>query len=206
MGKKQIFQNVKKTMIFIVLFLFIILSLNAENKNNKFTGGIYAGWAFNNEATFDWHSTPHYSYRYRINYNIGGYIQYNIRENIGLQFDMNFQNGVYEFCYSPKCNSPEKDENFNIYLFALNGIFYFEKWKNTQVYILAGGGISGGEWWTFDNFYYNLKLGTGIRIFLNKSYFQALNLGSSFRYLFDENKNGLTATASYLSLFIGFEF
>jgi hypothetical protein len=53
---------------------------------------------------------------------------------------VNYQNGVYEYCYLPEYICDD-NKGFYIISFSLNGVYNFEKWRDIQFYLLAGGAL-----------------------------------------------------------------
>jgi len=74
------------------------------------------------------------------------------------------------------------------------------------LYITAGGGINWGGWYGFQEIYFHLVGNPGVKIFLWKSNPNlALNLGSSFIYIYVSNEWS-SFDDYYIRLNFGIEF
>ena len=196
---------VKKIAALLILLLIAFFPASAQLQKN-ISVGIYTGWSFGTGYIFRWHFRP-YSDDYSINYHIGSYIQYNINQSIGLQLNFDYQNGVYAWELShPSFPFDSGEERFDFGSLSLNGVVNIFKLKNLGFYLLAGGGLSNGEWQSFDGVYFNFMAGSGFKIFLSGTGSgMAITLGGSFHRLMDPDEWS-TATANFLRLNIGVEF
>ncbi|MBN1270780.1 MAG: hypothetical protein JXB26_00785 [Candidatus Aminicenantes bacterium] len=189
----------------LLCVLFLVSPLFSQGKK-RITFGFYSGWSFGTSYAFRWHVRP-YSDRYGIQYHLGGYIQFDLCPHFGLQFDANYQRGKYEWTFDHPSFPPDfGEEGFDFVSLTIKGLYSFKKWGKFQLYFAGGGGLSNGQFESFDGVYFNLTAGPGIKIFLGgPDSGPALNLGSSFVFLLDPEEYD-TFTASYLRVFGGIEF
>jgi hypothetical protein len=195
----------KKCLFLIWMFIFGSLEADASQLG-RFLFGIYTGWSFGLGYEFDWHSRPSRSDDYSIDLHLGGYIQYNLSERLGFQVNFNYQKGTneWEFTYPGFPYDSGKDK-ISFISFDLNGVLNYLRLKNVQFYLLGGGGISSGDWESFDGLYFNFMAGTGVKIYLKSDSRFAINLGGTFHHLLDPDEYGADH-ANYLRFHVGFEF
>jgi len=189
-------------MLFLLCLTFPLFS----QQSKKITWGIYGGWSWGTGYAFQWHYSP-YSDRNVLQFHLGGYVRLNLSPSFGLQLDANYQNFLSKWTLRhPSLPYDSGEDSFGFLSLCLKGIYSLPKWDLFQLYIAGGGGINTAEWWGFRGIYFNLVGGPGIKLFLWKSNSAvALNLGSSFIYLFDPNGWGYNS-AFYIRLNIGLEF
>ncbi len=190
-----------------ILFFLLCLTFPLFPQPSKKTKwGIYGGWSFGTGYTFRWHYRP-YSDRYVPQFHLGGYVQFKLSQRFGLQVDANYQNLLYEWTFShPSFPYGSGEDSVGFSSLSLKGITSLTKWGSVQLYIAAGGGINLGDWDEFGGIYFHLVGNPGLKLFLWKSNPNlALNLGSSFVYVFDID-NWSSGNAFYIRLNFGIEF
>ena len=194
-----------KQAAFMVLILCVAGQVFSQ-KSKKITWGIYGGWSWGTGYAFRWHISP-YSYRHTLQYHLGGIAQLNLSPYFGLQLDANYQSGLFKWTLQhPSFPHDSGDERFDFASLSIKGIYNLPKWGQFQLYLTAGGGISNGQWDGFDGIYYNLTAGPGIKLFFGGSDSNmALNLGSTFVYLFELDELD-SYDVFYVRLNFGLEF
>ena len=195
----------KRSIILIGMLVLFVIQVRAEQKS-KFLFGIYSGWSFGLGYEFDWHSRPSRSDDYNLNLNLGGYVQYNLSEQFGLQINFNFQNGTNPWTFQ-NWGWPDDSgtDNISFISFNLNGVVNYLRLKNVQFYLLGGSGISSGDWEDFSGMYLNFVGGTGVKIYLKPDSRPAINFAGTFHHLLKPDKYG-SEHANYLRFLIGYEF
>ncbi len=181
-------RNTKSQMrcLFLIgIFIFCALNVDAYQRS-RFSFGIYTGWSFGLGYEFSWHDRPSRSDDYSLDFHLGGYVQYNLSERIGLQINFNYQNGTnpWTFTYPGWPYDSGKDK-ISFISFNLNGVLNYLRLGNAQFYLLGGGGISSGDWESFDGLYVNFVAGTGVKIYFKSGSKFAINLGGTFHHLLD---------------------
>ena len=190
-------------------FMFFILCVTGplfSQQSKKITWGVYGGWSWGTGYTFRWHRSP-WSDRHVLQFHLGGYVQLNLSPSFGLQLDANYQNLLDEWTLRhPSLSYDSGEDSYGFSSLGFKGIYSLPKWGIFQLYVAAGGGISWGEWYSYSGVYFHLVGNPGVKIFLWKSNPKlALNLGSSFIYIFDQ-KERFYNDAFYIRLNFGLEF
>jgi hypothetical protein len=197
--------NLKKCLIAGGVLVLLTLQAGAEQKV-KMVLGIYGGWSIGTKSPFGEHSVKYYTEWTDLVFHLGGYAQYNITEQFGLQLNYNYQGIVHRSYYWDWYGTSTHGKlKLSFRSFNLNVVYNWLKWKNVQFYLLAGIGLTSGEFAYFDDSYFNYMGGTGVKIFLKKVSRTALTLGFTFRHLMDPNLYA-TTKANYQSFQIGCEF
>jgi len=80
----------------IGFFLILLTHPLQSQPHKRISFGLYGGKSFGMGYTFEWHRRP-YSDRSQIDFFAGAYVQYNFIPELGLQFNVNYQRGVYEW-------------------------------------------------------------------------------------------------------------
>jgi hypothetical protein len=194
-----------KKLIFVFLLLFLAFPVFSQ-QSKKITWGVYGGWSWGTGYTFRWHPRP-WSDRHVLQFHLGGYAQINLSQRIGLHLDFNYQSVLDEWTFHHPSFPYDSGENsYGFSALGLKGIYSLPKWGLFQLYISGGGGISWGEWYSYSGVYYHLVGNPGVKIFLWKSKSNlALNLGSSFIYIYDPKESFYNDTF-YIRLNFGIEF
>lgn len=203
------FRHGRRTWLFLSVALPMLLMVAASSEafpKEKRLFGFYAGWSLGLGDAFDWHNRP-YSDRYGLDFHFGAYAQYNFSDVLGVQLDVSYQHGRYdwEFDY-PGFLPGSGTERFGFLSADLNGVINCLRSKGMEFYILGGGGITAGDWYAFSGTYFNWVAGAGVRIFLSKTHPRlALTLGGTFHGIVETESYG-TSSADYLRLRVGLEF
>jgi hypothetical protein len=143
---------------------------------------------------------------------LGGYVQYNIISEFGLQFNVSLQGASNRQIYKNYGDPPSYEKYlFRFFTFSLNGVLNFQRLKNTQCYLLTGAGISVsnlvGDWEPFYGTYFNFMGGMGIKIYLIHDSRSAINLGWTFHHLMEPKYSYSSAhDTNYFRFLIGLEF
>lgn len=201
----------KRSLILIGILVLFVLQAGAEQKG-KFLFGVYTGRSFGLGQEFAWQSQGAYKINYDLNLHFGGYVQYNLSEQFGLQLNINYQFGAMPWTFQG-WEEPEESgkDKFFFTSFNLNGVFNYVRLKNVRFYLLGGGGINSVYWAHFDGIYFNFAGGTGVKIYFKPDSRSAINIGATFHHLMDRKFfDGISTYhanyANYLRLNIGFEF
>jgi hypothetical protein len=194
-------------MVALPLLLAVATSSEAFPRERRLFG-FYAGWSFGLWDAFSWPDRP-YSDRYGLDFHFGAYAQYNFSDVLGVQLDVNYQHGRYEWKFDYPGLSPRSGtERFGFLSADLNGVLNYLRLKGMEFYVLGGGGLAAGDWGNFTGpgTYFNWNTGAGVRIFLSKTNSRlALTLGGTFHGLIKPESHG-TSVADYLRFHIGLEF
>jgi hypothetical protein len=192
---------------FTLICLLVLFTFQAGAKQkDKMVLGIYGGWSIGQKSPFGEHSVKYYTEWTDLVFHLGGYAQYNITEQFGLQLNLNYQGIVHRSCYWDWYGTSVYGKGrLSMRSLNLNVVYNWLKWKNVQFYLLAGVGLTSGKFSYFDDSYFNYMGGTGVKIFPRTDSRTVLNLGFTFRHLMDPNQYA-TTKANYQSFQIGFEF
>jgi hypothetical protein len=196
-----------KRMCLLLIGIFIFCTLNVDAyQRSRFSFGIYTGWSLGLGYEFSWHERPSRSDDYSLDFHLGGYVQYNLSERFGFQVNINYQNGTNEWTFTyPGFPYDSGKDKISFISLNLNGVLNYLRLKNAQFYLLGGGGISSGDWESFDGRYFNFVAGTGVKIYFKSDSKFAINSGGTFHHLLDPKKYG-SDHANYLRFHFGFEF
>jgi hypothetical protein len=208
-GKEMTFKGSKRTwlVLFVVLPMLLMVAASSEaSPKERRLFGFYAGWSFGLGDAFAWHHRS-YSDRYGLDFHFGAYAQYNISDLLGVQLDVSYQHGRYDWEVAyPGFLPTSGTERFGFLSADLNGVINCLRSKGMEFYILGGGGITAGDWYEFSGTYFNWVAGAGVKIFLSKTHSRlALTLGGTFRGLI-EPESYWTSSANYLRFQVGLEF
>jgi hypothetical protein len=194
----------------IVLLVFAPGPLSAATRPRNLSFGIYAGWSpglggdFARRGGGGWHEG------YDIALSLGAYIQYNISPEFSVQANGNYQPGRKDWGILTYEENElvylEGMDRFHFVSLNVNGVFNESRWKAGVFYLLAGGGMTFGDWHEFSGIYFNLTAGAGIKITLSASRpGLALNLGLAVVHLIDPNEYD-DLTTDYFRFQAGMEF
>jgi hypothetical protein len=197
--------NQKKCIILIGLLVLFVHQAGAEQKV-KFAFGVYTGLSFGLENEYNWWESGHVSSYFAPDFHLGGYVQFNLSQQDGLQINVNYQHGSKNWSWSDwgstrNYGSDPKD----LISINLNGILNYLRLKNAQLYLLGGCGINSAFWGDADGLCFNFVGGTGVKIYSIKYPRLALNLGGTFHHLLGSN-GYISVHLNYLRLNIGVEF
>jgi len=189
----------------VFCFLFLAFPLFSQ-QSKKITWGVYGGWSWGTGYTFRWHYRP-WSDRHVLQFHLGGYAQLNLSQRIGLQLDFNYQSVLDEWIFHlPRFPYDSGEDSLGVSSVSLKGIYSLSRWNPVQLYFAGGWGINWGEWYRYSGVYYHLVGNPGVKIFLWKSNPNvALNLGSSFIYIYVSNQWD-SFDDFYIRLNFGIEF
>jgi opacity protein-like surface antigen len=198
-----------KTITSVLVFGLLILpcSLRGLSPSKRLTFGVYGGWSASRAAAFSWHMRSSRSDDYTPDFHLGSYAQYNFSKVLGIQLDLNYQHVNNDWIFSyPGFPYEEGTERFSFFSANLNGIFSDRRRGPITFYVLAGGGMTFGDWEAFTGTYFNLIAGAGIKVHISRAYPNlALHIGGAFVFLIDRESYG-SETADYLKLQAGIEF
>jgi hypothetical protein len=202
--------QIKRLLALIVsslAFVFLPVSLPGATKPRTLSFGVYGGWSLGLGYEFDWHNRPSRSDDYTPDFHLGAYAQYNFSEIFSLQADVDYQHGTNDWTFAyPGFPYDEGTDNFSFFSVDLNAVIPFWRPRGMSLYLLAGGGLTSGDWEDFRGTYFNLNAGLGIKICISKSHPNlALNLGGAFVHLIDPEEYG-DETADYIKFQAGIEF
>jgi hypothetical protein len=195
-----------KRLIMIGLLVMFVLPAGAEQKG-KVAFGVYSGWSLGFKPEFAWHYAGATALDYKLDFHLGGYVQYNFSDRFGLQFNLNYQHGANPWTWTSWQGIKESGtDRFSFISYNLNGIFNFARVRRMQFYLVGGVGISNGNnMYHFDDSFFNFMGGTGVRIYLNSKSASALNLAGTFHHLLDPGPYG-DDHANLIRFTAGFEF
>jgi hypothetical protein len=195
----------KNWLWFILISFLFIFHVQAE-EGKKFLLGAYSGWAFGLGDEFKESGSPSNSEYYKLNLHLGGFVQYDFSESLGVQINFNYQNVSHTWIHHSQHHPDESSTSSRGFFSSnLNGVFNLPRRRNTQVYFLAGGGICGGNWDVFSGLYFNVAGGAGVKIYLRSDSRSAFILGGTIHHLLDRNEYG-SHHATYVRFHAGFEF
>jgi hypothetical protein len=188
-------------------FILLPISLSGAPQTQALSFGFYGGWSLGLGYEFDWHNRPSRSDDYTPDFHLGASAQYNFSEVLGLQADVNYQHGKNDWTFTyPGFPYDEGTDNFSFFSADLNAVITFWRPRGTSLYLLAGGGLTSGDWEDFRGTYLNLDAGLGVKIRISRTHPNlGLNLAGTFVHLIDPDKYG-DETADYLKFQAGIEF
>jgi hypothetical protein len=198
--------TVKRCLLIFMLALAPLHSIGAES-GSKFLFGIGTGWSFALGKEFARESYAHASYDCSLNIHFGGYIQYNLDDRLGLQLNVNFQNGANHWIFYDWGTPVDSGTDvFNIFFINLNAVFNARRSKHTQIFVLVGTGLAtGNKLDYFNGGYLNVAGGIGIKIFKSPNAQKAVLLEATFHHLWDPKSYGGSAGDDFIRLTIGYE-
>jgi hypothetical protein len=204
---KTLAGRVSVSFILIITALFPPGFLSAAAGPRNLTFGVYGAWAL---GQFGPLGGGRWREEFHLDHSLGAYIQYNISTMFSVQANVNYQHGRKDwgiFTYwSDKPHYVEGTDSFQLVSANLNAVLNESRWRASVFYVLAGCGITTGDWYEFSGTYINLTAGMGVKVFLTSSPPKlALNMGGTFVHLIDPQEYG-TQTADYLKFQIGIEF
>jgi len=193
----------------LIMTLFLLPGfMSAATPPRNLTFGVYTGWSVGvseKRGGGGWHED------FAIDLSLGAYVQYNFSPKFGVQANGNYQHGRmdwYLLTYTPnyELTYDEGTERFQFVTLNVNGVYNESRWRASVFYVLAGGGITVGDWYEFSGVYFNLTVGAGVKISLSSSHPElALNFGMALVHLMDNNGYEDLST-DYFRFQVGMEF
>ena len=198
----KMWRGLMKRLVLAGLLALLCLQAGAAEKGTFYLGA-HSGWSVGFKPEFDWHYAGATSHNYTPDYHVAGYLRYNVSDRFGLQLSMDHQHGAYDILYR---HSPDSG-GFSIVSYNLNGVFDYAGLKNGSLYLLAGIGLGNADnTYHFDDSFFVLTGGTGIRIHARRSAATAFILGAAWQHLWDASKEYSDHHADLLRFHVGFEF
>jgi hypothetical protein len=199
---------VRKCIVLAAVLSMTALAARAGHQENVLFG-VYTGWAFGLGQSYDWHNSGHYQDDYNLKYHLGAYVQYDLSRSFGLQFNVNYQRGVYRWTFSyPGMPSDEGSEGKGFLSVDLSGVLSARRVKNAQFYVLGGIGYFDGDEHELRGVYIDFLGGAGVKLFLHRDSRSAVNIGAAFHHMLQPKSDKFIEDnkADFLRFQVGYEF
>jgi len=193
--------------VLVITSLFLPSFLSATTGSRNLTFGIYGGRSLGKLGPIWW---GRWHEEFDFDLSLGTYVQYNFSAMFSVQANVNYQHGRRDWSFLTynvgESVVTEGTESFRFGSVNLNAVLNDRGWRASVFYLLAGCGITLGNWDEFSGTYFNLTAGVGVKTSLSSSHPKlALNIGVTYVYLIDPQEYS-SHTADYFRFQIGIEF